>query len=252
VADRAQSLSFDRVAEEYDVTRGGEERATTMATAVLPVLPAGRILEAGVGTGIVAQQLQRRGTDILGIDIAPAMLGRARERLGPRVAVGDVHRLPVRSETVDGVLVVWMLHLVADVEVAVAELARVLRPGGRLVVVPSRPLRPDVDVELIQERLWSRLQPNGRTDDVDRLVPLAERLGLHAVASSEFATKEYEISPAALAEVTRRRSFSILFDVDDETWRRDVDPLIEELRALPDQQRGRRVLHRYCLLAWEK
>ncbi|HEY6596686.1 MAG TPA: methyltransferase domain-containing protein, partial [Asanoa sp.] len=72
-----ESLPFDRVADRYDATRGGEERGRALADAVQPWLAPGRTLEVGVGTGLVAAELRARGFDVYGVDLAPAMVARA-------------------------------------------------------------------------------------------------------------------------------------------------------------------------------
>ncbi len=246
------SLSFDRVAAEYDATRGGDERGAAVAAALAAYLgPAGRVLEVGVGTGVVAAALQRAGVDVVGVDLSPAMLRRAAQRLGARVAVADALRLPVRAGGVDAVYAVWVLHLVADVAAVLDEAARVLRPGGRLVVVPGRPLRPgggDVGAHLWQ--MWRRLQPEGRPDDPHRVSRLAARAGLHLEAQAELTSPHRRATPAQVAQLIAARSFSVLWDVDDATWRREVEPTLAALRALPDQDRVRAGADRYAVLVF--
>ena len=79
---------YDDVAGFYDATRGGESRGDAFAAELDGRLPpgVGPILEVGVGTGVVALGLRRRGRGVIGVDIAAAMLARARARLGPVLA----------------------------------------------------------------------------------------------------------------------------------------------------------------------
>jgi ubiquinone/menaquinone biosynthesis C-methylase UbiE len=96
---------------------------------------ADRILEVGAGTGRISRPLSERGVRVCGVDIAPRMLARLREQLGPRhlppdLALGDATRLPLASDSFRAVLVFNVLHLVSSLDEAVGELRRVLAPGG--------------------------------------------------------------------------------------------------------------------------
>ena len=133
------AVSFDRVASRYDETRGGLKRGREMGLDARPWLAPGTVLEVCVGTGVVASALAETGLAVLGIDISREMTSQALVRLGPRVALGDACALPVRSASVDNVLFVMALHVVGDVPATLAEAARVLRPGGRVVAIHDAP-----------------------------------------------------------------------------------------------------------------
>ncbi|OGO53285.1 MAG: hypothetical protein A2148_09170 [Chloroflexi bacterium RBG_16_68_14] len=135
------SLSYDRVADIYDATRSLPEdvarKLTDALLAELSVVGADRALEVGIGTGRIARPLAERGMRVCGIDIAPRMLARLREQLGPGhlppdLVLGDATRLPIRSGSFRAVLAVHVLHLVSSLERAAGELRRVLGPGGVL------------------------------------------------------------------------------------------------------------------------
>ena len=108
-------------------------------------IPAGGIaLDVGCGPGTVTASLARAagpGGLALGLDLSQAMLGRAvRVQGGPQMGFlrADAQRLPLRDETVDAVVSIAVLQLVPDPAAALAEMARVLRAGGRLaVMVPT-------------------------------------------------------------------------------------------------------------------
>ena len=76
---------FDDLADNYDATRGGEGRGDEYAADIDGLIPPGEapILEVGVGTGVVALGLVRRGRPVWGLDISAPMLARARARLAP-------------------------------------------------------------------------------------------------------------------------------------------------------------------------
>jgi arsenite methyltransferase len=108
-------------------------------------IPAGGIaLDVGSGPGTVTASLARAaGSDglALGVDISEPMLTRAvRNEAGPQVGFirADAQRLPLRDDTVDAVVSMAVLQLIPNPAAALAEIARVLRPGGRLaIMVPT-------------------------------------------------------------------------------------------------------------------
>jgi ubiquinone/menaquinone biosynthesis C-methylase UbiE len=102
---------------------------------ILDGLPAGTALDAACGTGRHAEYLRRLGHRVIGVDGSPEMLAQARRRL-PDVELhdGDLNRLPLADGTVDVVLCALALSYVPDLRPVFAEFARVLRPGGHLVV----------------------------------------------------------------------------------------------------------------------
>lgn len=252
--DRRQSLSFDRVADVYDATRGGDDRGEAIAAALSPHLPRdGRVLELGVGTGAVAAAVRRQGIDVVGVDLSRAMLAHATRRLGRRVAVADVLRLPVRDASLDAAYAVWLLHLVADVEAALVEVARVLRPGGTLVVVPGRAVSSSgEDVWACFGQMWRRLQPAGPPDRPERLVDLAGRHGLGLTAQDQLPSSRRSVTPRQLAAGMAARTFSVLWEIDDDVWEREMVPLLEEVQALPDQDRPRESVDHYALLGFTR
>lgn len=109
---------------------------------IIDALPTGVALDAACGTGRYAAVLAERGHRILGVDSSPDMLALARERL-PRgeFRLGDLHRLPVTDDGVDLATCGLALTHVPALEPVMAEFARVLRPGGHLVIADVHPDR---------------------------------------------------------------------------------------------------------------
>ena len=102
---------------------------------VLSLLPDVRgltALDAGCGSGRYLKALQDRGAVGVGIDLSSAMLRRARV-VGPRIARADLCALPFDAMSLDLVVCGLALGDVAELELALAEVARVLRPGGRVI-----------------------------------------------------------------------------------------------------------------------
>jgi ArsR family transcriptional regulator len=109
-----------------------------LARAFLGLMDLGDVLDAGAGDGTVAHLLAPRARSVTCLDRSPRMAAAARRRLrevGARVEVGDVEALPSVAERFDHVLLFNVLACTRRPAQAIAEAARVLRPGGRVVLV---------------------------------------------------------------------------------------------------------------------
>lgn len=174
---RARTAYYDAEAEAYDESRGGRERARAAAEAVTSLVPAeGRLLDVAGGTGIVSAELAALGFDVLVSDLSPGMLRVAARRLPGRVAVASADRLPVADSHVDVVAMIWLLHLlpVGVADAALAEAARVLRPGGHLVTT-------------VDKDLAHGARRRTGADAADRVEVVARRLDLHFVGQTSFS-----------------------------------------------------------------
>jgi SAM-dependent methyltransferase len=97
--------------------------------------PAGTALDAACGTGRHSEYLAARGHRVIGVDSSPDMLGHARKRVpAGEFHLGDLHRLPLPDDHVDLAVCGLALTHLPDMRPAFAELARVLRPGGHLII----------------------------------------------------------------------------------------------------------------------
>jgi SAM-dependent methyltransferase len=107
---------------------------------LLDGLPAGRVLDAACGTGRHAAWLAARGHEVVGVDASAAMLAKARAKLpGCRFEQGDLGSLPLPNQSVDAVVCALALVHLSDLRPAFAEFARVVRPGGQVVVSDVHP-----------------------------------------------------------------------------------------------------------------
>jgi demethylmenaquinone methyltransferase/2-methoxy-6-polyprenyl-1,4-benzoquinol methylase len=154
---------FDRIAPVYDamnrVMTAGLDRRWRALTLDATVHPGDSVLDACCGTGDLAIGARKRGAQVTGLDFSPRMLERAR-RKDPGVdwVQGDALALPFEDASFDAATVGFGVRNVAELETALRELRRVLRPGGRLgileITTPRGALAPFY-------RLW-----------FDRIVPL--------------------------------------------------------------------------------
>ena len=146
LAERARqaSESFRRKGADWDEMRALDLPAAAVEAALLALLPdhgLGRLLDIGTGTGRLLEVLAPRVTAGLGVDASRSMLALARARLARpglthcAVRLADMYRLPLADAGFDLVVLQMVLHYAEDPPGVLAEAARVLRPGGRLVVV---------------------------------------------------------------------------------------------------------------------
>jgi len=122
---------FERFARPYDWLMPGTDVDALRAGLSMAERDVDRVLDVGGGTGRATRVL--RGPERIVVDAARGMLERARRR-GLGGIQADAGHLPVRENTADAVLVVDALHHIPDQVGALEEAARVLRPGGVLVV----------------------------------------------------------------------------------------------------------------------
>lgn len=176
---------FDRIAAVYDplntaMTAGLHHRWRARAADLARVGPGDRVLDVATGTGDLALELARRvapGGEVVGSDFSQGMLSRARakaEQAGAdiRFEWGDALKLPYAEDAFDAATVGFGARNFSDLAPGLAEMVRVVRPGGRVVVLEmTPPTKPPLSVFY---RLW-----------FDRLIPLLGRLtgSLSALAS---------------------------------------------------------------------
>jgi SAM-dependent methyltransferase len=148
----ADESRFAVRAAAWETATGPDPRQLAL-DAVAEVAPR-RVLEVGCGRGELAERIARElGAEVVAVDQSERMVELTRAR-GVDARVGDVQDLPFPDDSFDCALAAWMLYHVPDLDRGLAELARVLRPGGRLVAVTNsgRNLR----------ELWSLLGDEAR------------------------------------------------------------------------------------------
>lgn len=136
----AAAAVYDKIAHVYDSTRHLPDwvahRVAAHIRARLPGTRKARFLEIGVGTGRITSALARGlpVRQVVGLDLSPAMLGVLRTKLGGvQPVLGDASQLPFAASRFDAALSCHVLHMIPDLAGAIAEIQRVLRPGGLYV-----------------------------------------------------------------------------------------------------------------------
>jgi SAM-dependent methyltransferase len=134
---------YERIADVYgEETRDKLHKAHLERPATLALLGdvAGlRVLDAGCGPGWYAGELRRQGADVVGFDAVAAFTAQTRHAGAPTVVASLAEELPFRSGSFDRVVCALAIHYVRDPGATFAEFARVLRPGGVLVVSTHHP-----------------------------------------------------------------------------------------------------------------
>ncbi|WP_395571325.1 class I SAM-dependent methyltransferase [Streptomyces sp. BK79] len=232
-------LDYDKEAEVYDASRGGEPRAEAAARAVLSLVPPGarELLDVGCGTGIVTRRLAdgRPGLRVTGADLAPAMARRAAARLPGAVVLADSRRLPFGDGEFDAVGSVWLLHLAdgADgVRAIVGECARVLRPGGVYVTTVDKGASHNVGSDI--DAVLAARPPSTAHDAADLVESHARAHGLVPAGHARFTGHGQGRSPRRTIADLRRGWFVTLPPGDPR-----AEHFAARLAALPDQDRPR-------------
>ncbi|MGB9082709.1 MAG: metalloregulator ArsR/SmtB family transcription factor [Desulfuromonadaceae bacterium] len=132
---------FDRHARQWDDLARTLLPVPEYRQRLLEMVPKGvSLLEIGVGTGVLLTELASRASQVIGVDHSPAMLTEARRRLTATVAdrvelrLGEMNHLPLPDASVECVVANMVLHHAADPPAVLAEIRRVLIPGGTLLL----------------------------------------------------------------------------------------------------------------------
>jgi SAM-dependent methyltransferase len=134
------SIAFDAAAEYYDRSRAISDQAMARTVELLAaeLEGRGRVLEVGVGTGLLALPLHATGLDLVGVDLALPMLAKLAEKAGGSppfpLVQADAIRMPFADDMFGGAYLRWVLHLIPGWVTALSEVVRVLRSGGRFLV----------------------------------------------------------------------------------------------------------------------
>lgn len=131
---RASVSSFDDLAEPYDRFRIGYADELYDILSDYGIAPGTHVLDVGCGTGLVSNVLARRRCNVMGVDVSEPMLERARRRVpSATFALARAEELPFARDAFDAATSAQTFHWV-DQPRALAELARIVRPGGTVAI----------------------------------------------------------------------------------------------------------------------
>lgn len=164
IAVAAWDLALERVSGHYALSSG-------VVTRVLRLLPSDRILDVGGGTGGVSARLRDRVSAVAVVEPSEPLTRRGQRRHpGIAFAVGDGRSLPVRDASVDHVLLVEVLHHLAEADSVLGEVARVLRPQGSILIEESEWRGVSGRIRAWAERVFlGGLWPRTRSELLERL-----------------------------------------------------------------------------------
>ena len=151
---------FDRVAGRGDAIAGDFETGQARLRAATHLLPAGFVVaDLGCGNGYMASALLGHCSRVILVDRSPKMLEAARTRLAqrPRSTAlefrrGDLDRLPIEDGEVDGVVIGMVFHHLPSFDAPLAEMRRILKPGGAAAVLELAPHREAWMREALNDR----------------------------------------------------------------------------------------------------
>jgi SAM-dependent methyltransferase len=220
----ADDARLRKRASAYTGATSGVDAREHVVAAVRAARPAS-VLEVGCGWGELAEWVAREtGAQVVATDLSERMVELARER-GLDARVADVQELPFPDGAFDVVVAAWMLYHVPELDRGLAEVARVLRPGGRLVAVTNSTthlieLRELVGsgpstISFSRETGEAFLRPHFgtvRREDVDGHLEFADRASVEAYVRSSIAMSPFvDRLPATIPEPLRARRASSIF-----------------------------------------
>jgi ubiquinone/menaquinone biosynthesis C-methylase UbiE len=267
---QALDYRFDtRVATQYDALRGHPpEVSADIGSAIASRLgERAQVLELGVGTGRIALPVAAAGCEVFGVDLSSHMLTALSRRIerdglqGIHLARCDITTLPFREAVFDAAVAVHVLHLVADWAGVLAQVSRLVRPGGTLMlgrdwIDPEsfsgmirnqfRKTVVEVGREMLPPGAAAAGPPSGGAAIVNTLLELGARpVGDGEVVAAEWRT---ELAPSQVLHGIRSRD-------DAESWVLPDDILSETMQRLdafavaqwPDLDEPQPVMRRFLL-----
>ena len=220
----ADDARLRRRAEAYTGVGTVVDARTAIIAAVAAARPS-RVLEVGCGWGELAQRIAAEAaTDVIATDLSPHMVELARAG-GVAAEVADVQDLPFADGSFDVAVAAWMLYHVPDRDRAVSELARVLRPGGRLVATTNSVLHLHELRELVGSgrstiafsresgaQLLARHFARVEREDIDGELEFADRAEVEEYVRASISMSPFVANlPATIDEPFRARRANSIF-----------------------------------------
>jgi ubiquinone/menaquinone biosynthesis C-methylase UbiE len=188
---------FSLIAPFYERFMGFMDPAPLCEHLQLPV--AGRLLDAGGGTGRAVHALRGLAGEIVVSDVSTGMLRQAAAKEGVVAVQSQVERLPFADATFERIIVVDAFHHFADHQQAIAELWRVLTPGGRMVIEEPNIERLSIKLIALGERLLLMRSTFYSPRAMGRML---EMVGAHVHAESDHPFNSWVVADKVPDPVT--------------------------------------------------
>ena len=226
-AEYADDARLRRRAAAFTAAASVEDARLPLVAALVEARPR-RVLEVGCGWGELADWVAREtGAEVVATDLSPRMVELSRER-GLDARFADVQQLPFADGSFDAAVAAWMLYHVPDLDRGLSELARVLRPGGRLVAATNSALHLQELRELVGsgpspstftrengEALLHRHFASVRREDVDGQLEFETRSDVEDYVRASIVMSPFvDNLPVVVEEPFRARRASSVFVAD--------------------------------------
>jgi SAM-dependent methyltransferase len=223
-AEYADDARLRRRASAYTGASTAIDARVPLVAAVVEARPT-RVLEVGAGWGELAEWIAREtGAEVVVTDLSPHMVELSRAR-GLAASIADVQELPFADGSFDVVVAAWMLYHVPDLDRGLAEIARVLRPGGRLLAATNSILHLHELRELVGsgrssitfsresgDELLSRNFAAVRRDDVDGRLEFTDRAAVEDYVRASISMSPFVANlPAEIDEPFFARRANSIF-----------------------------------------
>lgn len=216
-------INFDRAADFYDESRGFPAGVADPVVAQLAdyagLSKDSRVLEIGVGTGRVALPLAAHVHSVVGVDISQKMMQKLRDKQSTEaveVVQGTALQLPFATDSFDAIVVVHVFHLIDEMDIALAEAARVLKPDGVLVLGNSA--SPDRNQLW---NVWADIDPTphragpSRMRRHDNLIAMTTAQGWIPFDEPSIHSYSFSMSPRLFYDRIAGRYYSRLWSMSD-------------------------------------
>lgn len=145
------AASYNRLNAAFSLGTGQRYRRRALLSAGLK--PGDRVLDVAVGTGLVAREacvITGQPRNVIGLDVSEGMLAQARRQHSIGLVQARAEAIPLGHATVDFVSIGYALRHVADLELVFSEFLRVLKPGGRLLIIEITPPKNRIGRDMLR------------------------------------------------------------------------------------------------------